>query len=68
MFQAFLVKGLGRVEIALKPIALSAAVTLALRPLISSQMSDKLVSLFLINVFSVPALVYHLNNISSVVC
>ncbi|PBC33652.1 Ubiquitin-protein ligase E3B [Apis cerana cerana] len=63
---AFLVKGLGRVEIALKPIALSAAVTLTLRPLISSQMSDKLVSLFLINIFSVPALIYHLNNISSV--
>lgn len=54
-------------EIALKPIALSAAVTLALRPLISSQMSDKLVSLFLINIFSLPALVYHLNSISSVV-
>ncbi|XP_054008078.1 ubiquitin-protein ligase E3B isoform X2 [Hylaeus anthracinus] len=66
IMQAFLMKGLGRVEIALKPIALSAAVTLALRPLISSQMSDKLVSLFLINIFSVPALVYHLNNMSSV--
>lgn len=66
IMQAFLVKGLGRVEIALKPIALSAAVTLTLRPLISSQMSDKLVSLFLINIFSVPALIYHLNNISSV--
>lgn len=55
-------------DIALKPIALSAAVTLAMRPLISSQMSDNLVSLFLINIFSVPALVHHLNNISSVVC
>ncbi|XP_076627960.1 ubiquitin-protein ligase E3B isoform X2 [Colletes latitarsis] len=66
IMQAFLLKGLGRVEIALKPIALSAVVTLALGPLISSQMSDKLVSLFLINIFSVPALVYHLNSISSV--
>lgn len=55
-------------DIALKPIALSAVVTLALRPLISSQMSDKLVSLFLINIFSVPALVFHLHSISSVVC
>ncbi|XP_076654428.1 ubiquitin-protein ligase E3B isoform X2 [Halictus rubicundus] len=63
--QAFLMKGLGRKEIALKPVTLTVAVTLAMRPLISSQMSDKLVSLFLINVFSVPALVYHLNNISS---
>ena len=66
IMQAFLIKGLGRVDIALKPIALSAAVTLAMRPLISSQMSDNLVSLFLINIFSVPALVHHLNNISSV--
>lgn len=57
-------KGLGRSKIALKPVTLSAAVTLTLRPLISSQMSDKLVSLFLINIFSVPALVYHLNILS----
>lgn len=57
-------KGLGRAKIALKPVTLSAAVTLTLRPLISSQMSDKLVSLFLINIFSVPALVYHLNILS----
>lgn len=57
-------KGLGRAKIALKPVTLSAAVTLTLRPLISSQMSDKLVSLFLINIFSVPALVYHLNVLS----
>nr|XP_033322085.1 ubiquitin-protein ligase E3B isoform X3 [Megalopta genalis] len=63
--QAFLMKGLGRKEIALKPVTLTIAITLAMRPLISSQMSDKLVSLFLINVFSVPALVYHLNNVSS---
>jgi len=57
-------KGLGRAKISLKPVTLSAAVTLTLRPLISSQMSDKLVSLFLINIFSVPALVYHLNVLS----
>lgn len=57
-------KGLGRAKVALKPVTLSAAVTLTLRPLISSQMSDKLVSLFLINIFSVPGLVYHLNNMS----
>lgn len=55
---------MGRSKLALKPVTLSAAVTLTLRPLISSQMSDKLVSLFLINIFSVPALVYHLNVLS----
>ncbi|XP_078045060.1 ubiquitin-protein ligase E3B [Augochlora pura] len=65
IMQAFLMKGLGRKEIALKPVTLTIAITLAMRPLISSQMSDKLVSLFLINIFSVPALVYHLNNVSS---
>lgn len=64
LFQTLLMKGLGRAKIALKPVTLSAAVTLTLRPLISSQMSDKLVSLFLINIFSVPALVYHLNVLS----
>ncbi|EFN88458.1 Ubiquitin-protein ligase E3B [Harpegnathos saltator] len=64
IMQALLVKGLGRAKIALKPVTLSAAVTLTLRPLISSQMSDKLVSLFLINIFSVPALVHHLNILS----
>ncbi|XP_066590975.1 ubiquitin-protein ligase E3B [Prorops nasuta] len=61
IMQVLLIKGLGRTKIALTPVTLSAAVTLTLRPLISSQMSDKLVSLFLINIFSVPALVYHLN-------
>lgn len=61
MLQTLLVKGLGRAEVSSISVALSAAVTLTLRPLISSQMSDKLVSLFLINIFSVPALVYHLN-------
>ncbi|XP_012282275.1 ubiquitin-protein ligase E3B isoform X2 [Orussus abietinus] len=64
IIQVLLVKGLGRETIALKPVALSAAVTLTVRPLVSSQMSDKLVSLFLINVLSVPALVYHLNLVS----
>ena len=64
VMRVLLVKGLGRKEIALTPVALSAAVTLSLRPLISSKMSDKLVSLFLINIFSVPALVYHLNLLS----
>lgn len=64
IMQVLLIKGLGRAKICLEPVALSAAVTLTLRPLISSQMSDKLVTLFLINIFSVPALVYHLNDVS----
>ncbi|XP_034942891.1 ubiquitin-protein ligase E3B isoform X2 [Chelonus insularis] len=61
VMQSLLVKGLGREKIALKPLALSAAVNLTMRPLISSQMSEKLLSLFLINIFSVPALIYQLN-------
>ncbi|XP_046427763.1 ubiquitin-protein ligase E3B [Neodiprion pinetum] len=64
VMKVLLVRGLGRATIALKPVALSAAVTLSLRPLISSQMSDKLVSMFLINVCSVPALIHHLNVMS----
>ena len=57
-------KSLGRETIALTPVELSAVITLTLRPLISSQMSDKLVSLFLINILSVPSLVYHLEQVS----
>ncbi|XP_012263808.1 ubiquitin-protein ligase E3B isoform X2 [Athalia rosae] len=64
IMQVLLVKGLGRAKIAFTPVALSAAVMLSLRPLISSQMSDKLVSMFLINICSVPALIYHLNIMS----
>ncbi|XP_033230447.1 ubiquitin-protein ligase E3B isoform X2 [Belonocnema kinseyi] len=64
IMQALLVKSLGRETITLAPVELSAVITLTLRPLISSQMSDKLVSLFLIYILSVPSLVYHLHKVS----
>lgn len=61
-FQALLVRSMARESITLTPVELTAVITLTFRPLISSQMSDKLVSLFLINILSVPSLVYHLNK------
>lgn len=57
-------RGLGRTKVALKHISLSAIVTLSLRPLISSNYSEKLMTMFLIHILSVPALIYHLNVIA----
>lgn len=62
IMQALLVRSLARESITLTPVELTAVITLTFRPLISSQMSDKLVSLFLINILSVPSLIYHLNK------
>ncbi|KAL1490103.1 hypothetical protein ABEB36_012844 [Hypothenemus hampei] len=59
-----LIKGLGRSTIAFKSASLSAIQTLALRPLISANFSDKFMTTFLINMFSVPGLIYHLQNLS----
>ncbi|KAF6203973.1 hypothetical protein GE061_002311 [Apolygus lucorum] len=58
--KALLLKGLSRSKISLKGIPLLAIMTLATRPLISAGLSDKLVSMFLIHILSVPALVLHL--------
>ncbi|XP_011503913.1 PREDICTED: ubiquitin-protein ligase E3B-like [Ceratosolen solmsi marchali] len=57
-----LIKGLCRQIITLQPTALAAITTLTLRPLLFSKISDKLFSVFIINIISVPALVCHLND------
>ncbi|KAL1132531.1 hypothetical protein AAG570_010486 [Ranatra chinensis] len=62
--KALLLRGLSRSKIVLKHVSLSAVMTLATRPLISAGLSDKLVSMFLIHIFSVPGLVLHLNQLS----
>ncbi|XP_056636344.1 ubiquitin-protein ligase E3B [Diorhabda sublineata] len=59
-----LLKGLGKIKIALKHISLSAILTLSLRPLVAANYSDKLTTIFLINILSVPGLVQHLQNLS----
>ncbi|XP_069160891.1 ubiquitin-protein ligase E3B [Procambarus clarkii] len=55
-----LVRGLCRGKTALRGPAVTTVVTLALRPLVAAQYSDKLLSLITIHILSVPALVHHL--------
>ncbi|CAH1185168.1 unnamed protein product [Phyllotreta striolata] len=59
-----LLKGLGRIKVTFKNISLSAILTISLRPLVAANYSDKLMTIFLINILSVPGLVYHLQNLS----
>ncbi|GLV32551.1 uncharacterized protein CBL_00739 [Carabus blaptoides fortunei] len=61
MLQGLLLRGLGRVKVVLKHASLSAVITLALRPLVSAGFSEKLMTMFLIHILSVPAVVQHLN-------
>ena len=63
-----LIKGLGRIKIALKTVSITAIVTLALRPIVSANFSDKFMTIFLINIFSVPGLIHHLQTLSPEVC
>lgn len=63
-FQSLLIRGLGRIKIALKHVSLSAILTLALRPLVSANFSDKLMTMFLIHILSVPALIQHLDTLT----
>lgn len=57
-------KGLGRIKIVFKHLTLSAILTLALRPLIAANFSDKLMTMFLIHILSVPGLIEHLQSLS----
>ncbi|XP_045532186.1 ubiquitin-protein ligase E3B [Pieris brassicae] len=62
--KSLLLRGLCREKVSLKNIALSAIVALALRPLISAQFSEKLLTMFIIQILSVPTLVFHMQQIS----
>ena len=71
MFQGFyqslqllLKRSLCRSTVVLKHASLSATVTLALRPLIAASFSDKLTTIFLIHILSVPALVFHIQTLA----
>lgn len=55
-----LVRGLCRGRAALRGAAITTIITLCLRPLIAAQYSDKLLSLTMIHILSVPALIHHL--------
>ena len=56
-----LLRGLSSSRILLKKTSVTAAVTVTLRPVISADYSDKLVSAFLLNILSLPGLVHHLS-------
>ncbi|XP_050678480.1 ubiquitin-protein ligase E3B isoform X2 [Leptidea sinapis] len=62
--KSLLLRGLCREKVNLKNISLSAVIALALRPLISAQFSEKLLTMFIIQILSVPTLVYQMNQIS----
>lgn len=57
-------KGTCRTHVILKPISLTAILTLATRPLVSGMFSENLLSMFLVQILSVPALIYHLEQIA----
>lgn len=60
--QVILLKGTAREELSVKPVTLVAIITLCLRPLIDGDFSRNLLSQFLSEILSVPALIYHLHQ------
>lgn len=63
--QSVLLKGTCRSVVTIKPISLKALMTLAVRPLMSGNFSENLMSMFLVQILSVPALIYQLEQMSS---
>lgn len=57
-----LLRGTAREELSVKPVTLVAIITLCLRPLIDSDYSRNLLTKFLTEILSVPALIYHLHQ------
>lgn len=60
--QLILLRGTAREELSVKTVTLVAIITLCLRPLTDGDYSRNLISQFLSEIFSVPALIYHLNQ------
>lgn len=60
--QQILLKGTAREELSVKSVTLVAIITLCLRPLIDGDYSRNLLSQFLSEILSVPALIYHLHQ------
>lgn len=57
-------KGVGKIKISFKNISLSAIFTLSMRPLILGGFSDKLLTMYLINILSVPGYMSHLQTLT----
>ncbi|KAM6166658.1 ubiquitin-protein ligase E3B isoform 2-T3 [Erethizon dorsatum] len=64
VLQVLLTRGLARSRPCLSKGTLTAAFSLALRPVIAAQFSDNLIRPFLIHIMSVPALVTHLSTVT----
>ncbi|XP_053625281.1 ubiquitin-protein ligase E3B [Plodia interpunctella] len=62
--KSLLLRGLCREKVSLKTVALTAIITLSLRPLVSAQFSEKLLTMYIIQIMSVPTLVHHMHQIS----
>ncbi|TMW42060.1 hypothetical protein DOY81_012861, partial [Sarcophaga bullata] len=59
---SILIKGTSREELTMKPVSLIAVMTLCTRPLLDGDFSRNIMAQFLIEILSVPALVYHLST------
>lgn len=60
VLQILLTRGLARSKPVFSSTALTAIVTIALRPLLAANFSDNLMTMFLLHILSVPAVVYHI--------
>lgn len=57
-------KGTCRTMVTLKPISLNAVILLAIRPLIAANFSENLLSQFICQILSIPALIYQIERCS----
>nr|KAF6404351.1 ubiquitin protein ligase E3B [Molossus molossus] len=64
VLQILLTRGLARPRPCLSKGTLTAAFSLALRPVVAAQFSDNLIRPFLVHIMSVPALVTHLGTVT----
>ncbi|XP_055912122.1 ubiquitin-protein ligase E3B [Eupeodes corollae] len=60
--RCIMLKGCVREELSLKPVSIKAIITLCTRPLIDGDFSELLVSKFLTDILSIPALILHLET------
>ncbi|XP_048241193.1 ubiquitin-protein ligase E3B-like [Haliotis rufescens] len=62
ILQGLLTRGLARPKPVFTRATLTAIITLALRPLMSANFSDNLLTVFLLHILSVPAIIYHISH------
>lgn len=61
--RTILVKGTCRTVVTLKPISLTAVINLALRPLVFANFTENILSQFVCQILSIPALIYQLEQL-----